>query len=163
MVMMDDLSAGEPGMAEAPEELFRQYHRQMVAFFAKRGFSPEESRDLAQETFFRVYKNWASFRGESSVVTWLFQIATNLYRNTLRSQAALKRDMLEVPLETPGGEPVVVDWGDGEETPLDTILSCERSRLLRDALEELPPQMRQAVFLRVDGDLKYREIAELMS
>src|SRR5687768_11300054 len=115
MAMTDDLGPGDLGLAEAPEELFRQYYRPVLAFFARRGFSAEESRDLAQETFLRVYKNWASFRGESSEVTWLFQIATNLYRNTIRSRSALKRDRQEVPLEESDGEPVA-DRGDGKET-----------------------------------------------
>jgi len=163
MAMTDDLGPVDRGLAEDPEELFRRYYRPLLAFFGRRGFSAEESRDLAQETFLRVYKNWASFRGESSEVTWLFQIATNLYRNTIRSRSTLKRDRPEVPLEASDGEPVVADRDDGKETALETILSVERTKKLRDALEELPPQMRQAVFLRVDGDLKYREIAELMS
>ena len=42
------------------------------------------------------------------------------------------------------------------------MLTGERSRLLREALEELPPQMKKAVLLRVTGDMKYREIAEEM-
>jgi RNA polymerase sigma-70 factor (ECF subfamily) len=161
MAMTDDLGPGDRGLAEDPEELFRRYYRPLVGFFARRGFSTEDSRDLAQETFFRVYKNWAGFRGESSEVTWLFQIATNLYRNKIRSRSTLKRDMQVVPLDLPDGEPVAAD--DGQETALDAILLEERTKLLRDALEGLPPQMRQAVLLRVDGDLKYREIAELMS
>jgi RNA polymerase sigma factor (sigma-70 family) len=50
-----------------------------------------------------------------------------------------------------------------EVTALEATLSEERSKILREAIEELPPQMRQAVYLRVEGNLKYREIAELMN
>lgn len=47
------------------------------------------------------------------------------------------------------------------EEPLHDMLEEERSRLLRNALEELPPQMRRCVQLRVQ-DLRYREIAEIL-
>ena len=157
MAITDDLGPGDQGFMDTPEELFRRYYRPVVAFFMKRGFSSEESRDLAQETFLRVFNKWDSFRGESSVETWLFQIAANLYKNTLRSLQTQKRDAQEVSLDAE-----VAELGSRESDPLRAVLTEEEVRLLRAALEDLPPQMRQAVFLRVNGDLKYREIADVM-
>lgn len=156
MAMKDDLG---PGVGEETEELFLRYHRAVVSFFMRRGFSVEESRDLAQDTFFRVFKHIDGFRGESSVETWLFQVASNLYKNTLRGHAAQKRDAQEVPLEKERVAEVVQDKSGGA---LHTMLTEERAKKLREALQDLPPQMRQAVYLRVDGDLKYREIADVM-
>ena len=158
MAMTDDLGPGEQDYMYTPEELFRRYHRPMVAYFVRRGFSVEESRDLAQETFLRVFKNMDSFRGESAVETWLFQIAGNLYKNTLRSRKTQKRDAQEVPLES---TEVVVEWKSKEGSALRAVLTEERSQRLHAALKDLPPQMRQAVLLRV-RDLKYREIADVM-
>ncbi|HEX3130675.1 MAG TPA: sigma-70 family RNA polymerase sigma factor [Thermoanaerobaculia bacterium] len=169
MAMTDDLVPGDmegQRLGETPEELFRRYYRPVVAFFQGKGFSTEESRDLAQETFYRVHKYRDGFRGDSSVETWLFQIAANLYKNTLRSQATQKRDMQEVSLDISQGEPQPSDlgppWGNREENPLKALLTEERTQKLRDALNGLPPQMKLAVLLRVDRDLKYREIADLM-
>ena len=48
------------------------------------------------------------------------------------------------------------------EGPLVEILTEERSQVLRRAMADLPPQMRRCVELRVNQDLKYREIAVLM-
>lgn len=169
MALRDNLGPGEGSLGDhpmnhTPEELYRRHYRPVVAFFMRRGFPPEDSRDLAQDTFLRVYKNMEEFRGESSFETWLFQIAGNLYKNRLRSQGAQKRDAQEVPLETPEGEEVADRSGDRkEDDPLGSMLAEERERVLRTALQALPPQMRQAVLLRVDRDLKYREIADLMS
>jgi RNA polymerase sigma-70 factor (ECF subfamily) len=160
MAMADDLvpeDMEDQRLGETSEDLFQRYYRPVVAFFQNKGFSTEESRDLAQETFLRVYRYRERFRGESSPVTWLFQIATNLYKNQLRSQAAQKRDAEEVSLDsTDAKDP------ESEDNALDMMLSGERSRLLREALKELPPQMQKAVMLRVTGDMKYREIAEEM-
>ena len=159
MAMTDDLGPGDRSFMDTPEDLYQRYYRPVVAFFVRRGFSLEESRDLAQETFLRVFKNMDSFRGESAVETWLFQIAGNLYKNTLRSLQTQKRDAQEVSLES---SETAVELGARESDALNAILSEERSQRLHEALEELPPQMRQAVFLRVGGDLKYREIADVM-
>ncbi len=159
MAISDDFGPGDQGFMDTPDDLINRYYRPVVYFFMKRGFSSDESRDLAQETFLRVSKNWDSFRGESSPETWLFQVASNLYKNTLRSHSTQKRDAKEVPLEKEQVADVVQDRTGGA---LDAMLTQERAKKLREALEDLPPQMRQAVFLRVDGDLKYREIAEVM-
>lgn len=159
MAITDDLGPGDQSLMETPEELFRRYHRPVVSFFLRRGFPVEESRDLAQDTFLRVFNKWDSFRGESSAETWLFQIASNLYKNRLRSLQAQKRDAQEVSLDS---AEAVAELGSADSDPLKVVLTEEETRLLWDAVEDLPPQMQQAVFLRVDGDLKYREIAELM-
>ncbi|HVG10135.1 MAG TPA: sigma-70 family RNA polymerase sigma factor [Thermoanaerobaculia bacterium] len=156
MAMKDDLG---PGAGRETEELFRRYHKSVVSFFTRRGVPLEESRDLAQETFFRVFKHIDRFRGDSSVETWLFQVASNLYKNTLRSQATKKRDAQEVPLEEEQAADLVHDKAGGA---LHKMLTQEEAKKLREALEKLPPQMRIAVLLRVDGDLKYREIADVM-
>ena len=57
--------------------LFETFYGPLYRFFTRRGFSPEESQDLIQETFLRVYKGIASFRQEAKWENWLFQIASN--------------------------------------------------------------------------------------
>ena len=160
MAMTDDLGPGDQSHMDTPEELFRRYHRPVVSFFMRRGFSSDKSRDLAQDTFVRVYNKWDSFRGDSTRETWLFKIADNVYKNTLRSHATQKRGAEEVPFEKEGVADTVPD--STNEDALDMMLTEERVRKLHEALEDLPPQMRRVVLLRVNGDLKYREIADVM-
>jgi RNA polymerase sigma-70 factor (ECF subfamily) len=175
--MAEDKDAGnrlveEWQVATDPDEVFGRiflaYYRPVFYSFLRRGFSNEVSQDLAQETFLRVHKGLADFRCESRFETWLFQIAANLFRNTLRSQSTLKRDAPEVSLdeaverqaEEQGSNGLI--WDSKAAGPLDTVLAAERVEVLRSALEGLPAQMRRCVTLRVEQDLKYREIAELM-
>jgi RNA polymerase sigma-70 factor, ECF subfamily len=147
-------------------QIFRQYYGLVFSYFNRKGFSIEESQDLAQDTFLRVHKSLSTFRREARFETWLFQITANVYRNTLRAQSTRKRDAAEVSLDEifePGngsGEPA--PRSDAAGGPLDELLSEERSQVLHDALQDLPSQMRRCVLLRVDQDLKYREIADLM-
>jgi RNA polymerase sigma-70 factor, ECF subfamily len=154
-----------------PEESFRKifhhYSRIIYKFFAKRGFNESECEDLVQETFLRVHRNLDSFRGDAQFGTWLFQVSANVYKNELRSRTAQKRDAHEVALDD--GE----SYGSGmsgsgvsleaeDEDPLDGMLMDERTEVLRRAMADLPQQMRRCVELRVNQDLKYREIALLM-
>lgn len=153
-----------------PEESFRQifhrYSRIIYKFFAKRGFNEEECEDLVQETFLRVHRNLDSFRGDAQFGTWLFQVSANVYKNELRSRMAQKRDAQEVSLDE--GEPGSGTNGAGVflepdgEGPLGEMLTEERSEVLRRAMADLPTQMRRCVELRVNQDLKYKEIALLM-
>jgi RNA polymerase sigma-70 factor (ECF subfamily) len=153
---------------ESFHQIFRQYYRLVRSFFAKRSRSEEEIEDMVQETFCRVHRNLDHFRGESKFETWLFQVSTNVYKNAVRSQTTQKRDAQEVSwddLATSSGigeEAVLV--GEPRETgPLDDLLERERSQVLHCAMQELPPQMRRCVELRVTQDMKYREIAALMN
>ncbi len=151
------------------EEIFRQifntYYRKVQCFFAKRGFPADECQDLVQETFLKVHRGLPAFRCEARFETWLFQIAANLWRNTLRSQSTQKREAQEVPLDE-SGESELESRGpaaaDGEAEALSAVLDKERSQMLYLALKDLPAQMRRCVKLRVYKDLRYREIAELM-
>jgi RNA polymerase sigma-70 factor (ECF subfamily) len=150
---------------ESFRSIFRHYYRLVRSFFKKRGFSEEECDDLAQETFIRVHRNLERFRGDSTFETWLFQVTANVYRNELRSRAAATREKAEASLKEAAlsrKEPDVNASESSTEDPLDLYLTEERAEVLRQAMEELPPQMRRCVELRVQRDLKYREIAVLM-
>lgn len=158
---LQGIDAEESSDRPEPEALFLRYYRTLVVFFSHRGFSAEEARDLTQETFLRAFRHQEQFRGESQAATWLFQIATNVSRNTLRYQGTAKRDAEEISVSAPEGTEAAESVPDPSD-PLRDVLSEERARMLREALRDLPPQMRRCVLLRVEHDLKYREIAELL-
>ncbi|HVR96284.1 MAG TPA: sigma-70 family RNA polymerase sigma factor [Thermoanaerobaculia bacterium] len=156
-----------------PEDCFRRiflhYYGPVHLFFVNKGFSSDDSNDLAQETFLRIHKSLSTFRGESRFDTWVYQIAANIFRNTLRDRSTLKRGAQEVSLE--GLQDQISDaslgysspvWEKDDEGPLANLLADERHRVLWQALGSLPPQMRRCVILRIAQDLKYREIADLM-
>ncbi len=150
-----------------PEEAFRQifgrYYRVIFSVFAKRGIPSEESQDLAQETFLRIFRSISTYRRDlSSFETWLFQVAENVRRNALRSKSTQKRDALMVPIAEEVGLNSPPLLSASEQDPLEDALAKERSRLLHEAVAELPAQMRRCVLLRIDQELEYREIADLL-
>ncbi len=152
---------------ESFRRLFEIYCPPVTHFFLNRGFSDQESEDLAQEALLRVYRSIGTFRSESSLDTWLFKIVKNVWKNEIRRRRAQKRHADEVPLEAviapeESDENSYSEPQDPVQGPLDQVLAGERSRLLYLALEELPPKMHQCVLLRIGQGLKYREVAAVM-
>ena len=147
--------------------LFERRYASVCRFFGNRGFSEEESQDLTQETFIRVYKGMPSFRRQAKIETWLYRIATNVWRNAVRDRSAIKRSAEEVPVDhvaqaaeqgyREGGEALVEARG-----PLEAVLVDERARRVRDALAGLSPPLQRCTLLRLDQDLTYREIAQVL-
>lgn len=159
--LVREIQAGHP-KEERFQELFRHYFPSVVHYFQNRGLFPAE--DLAQEVLFSVYRNVETFRFKSSVDTWVYQIAANVWKNALRSQDALKRRAEEISLEekierseTGGLDAEPPDPANG---PLELAMAEERTMLLHQALDQLPPKMRLCTSLYLQG-LTYREIAEL--
>lgn len=148
------------------QSLFTRYFRPLFRFFTSRGLSHDESLDLIQETYLRVYRGISEFRGDASFETWLFQIAINLWRKELRRRMAAKRKGTETPLDASIGAenltPVSEVIASRQPASIEDMLARERIRLLQEALAELPPQMRRCVTLHVGQGLKYREIATAM-
>lgn len=153
------------------EENFRLlcdlYHRPLYHFFAKRGFPPQDCLDLTQETFLGIYRGIGSFRRDARFETWLFKVATNAFRQRLRRGTADKRTGQEVPLEAESDDDrshlrLEERVPAGGPAPGEGIFQKERARLLRQAIERLPAQMRKCLILRVYHEMKYREIGTVL-
>lgn len=168
-----EMDLSRPGWAvlDRPQEfrqLFNQYHCPVIKFFANRGFALEDCREMTQETFLAAYKSLDSFRGDCNSKTWLFSIAKNVWRRTLRDRNRDKRradvvsldDLLED--EHPDSVERHLEGDPHSENPLNRMLAEERVRLVRAALEDLPELMQLCVLLRLDQELSYQEIAVAM-
>ena len=143
--------------------LFERYYHTVRRFFIRRGFSPEQTLDLTQETFLRAFQGIDSFRGDSSFDSWLFQIAINVWRMRQRRSEAGMRSAAEIPLPDPFEARAAVEQLTSPDLdPLVLSLREERRHALRHAVEDLPQQMKRIVILRIYHDMKYREIAALM-
>jgi RNA polymerase sigma-70 factor (ECF subfamily) len=148
--------------------LWERYYGQIYRFFQRKGFLPEDCKDLAQDVFTSVYKGVKNFRQESRFETWLFKIAMNAYKTEIERRRAKKRDAIEVMLEdehdvdSDDQRLVTTQLVDSQATPVEVLLDKEKLEKFRVALQELPDQMRFCVQLRTARDLSYQEIASIM-
>ena len=153
------VAAAAEGDISAFEALVRRHQTRLVGYLRGLTNADADAEDLAQEAFLRAYRSLRSFRGTSTFKTWLYQIATNVFRTWLekkRSHAGLTAVSLDAP--RPGSdepmEPV------GETNP-------EGRHVDRDAIDKalatLPADQRAAVLLRDVEGFEYREIAEQLN
>ncbi|HEV2445761.1 MAG TPA: sigma-70 family RNA polymerase sigma factor [Candidatus Sulfopaludibacter sp.] len=139
---------------ESFRALFESYYPAVRSYFARRGFSPEDCRDLAQDVFVAVHTGISTLHAEEAFTAWLFSIARHVAarhleraRNPVRSASAASGDP---QFDAPSPEP----------SPLGAMLDQEKVEVMRAALEELPDRMRQCVRARLVDELSYREIGE---
>jgi RNA polymerase sigma-70 factor (ECF subfamily) len=110
---------------------------------------PEEAADALQDAFISAFRAADKFRAESQVTTWLHRIVVNACLDRIRRRQA--RPTVPLP-ETGFNEPA---------TPRDSMAERETSLLVREALDQLPEDQREAFVLKHVEDLSYDEMAEI--
>ena len=110
----------------------------------------DAAEEVVQDTFVRAFSSLDSFRGDSSLRTWLFTIARRLVVDRRRS---LRRRREVGNLED-------VDAAT-EYTALDSMIANEAQRKVWGAVGKLSPTQREVFLLRVNEGLSYKEIAEV--
>lgn len=109
--------------------------------------SQAESEELVQETLLAAYDALPQYRGEGSVRAWLFGIARRICGRHVET-----RDRREARLRLVSDPGVVRDAGE-------LALDHERANQARAALAKLKPTEREAVVLRYEAGLSFREVA----
>ena len=162
--LFEQLRAGPSrGREEVFRQLFKSLYPRLYGYFLRRGFGPQDAQDLTQETFLGIYRGMGSLREESRFQPWLFGIAKNAHRLYFRRQGADKRSGSEVPIEVVENRSgSVLNPTAAIPSPLDQALEEEQRRLLHKEIQELPKQMRDCMKLRLDGNLTYGEIAQVL-
>lgn len=122
----------------------------------------QDAEEVAQDTFLRARKSIVNFRGECSLSTWLYHIATNLARNKHWYWWRRKRGE-SVSLDSQVGDDENTKLCDviagDDDTPAEETESNEFARTLPEAIASLPAKYGDVIKLRVARDLSYEEIS----
>ena len=140
---MERLAAGHDA---ALNDLMERHATPVFHFLCRMVGNEDDANDLAQETFVRVFKSSGSFRANEKFSTWLYTIAANLAKNHFRWRS--RHPAISIETET----------GDSEQTlggtlpadspsPNESALSAERAVAVRQAVGQLPEDMREAIVL----------------
>jgi RNA polymerase sigma factor (sigma-70 family) len=111
-----------------------------------------DAEDIVQDAYLRAIRHFASFQGGEGRA-WLLAIVRNLCYDSIRRKSVRERT-------TPFDEDLHNTRLDSSD-PENSLLKKERAGLLRDALAELPLELREVLVLRELEELSYREIASI--
>lgn len=120
----------------------------------------DDSFDVSQEVFLKLYHCIGSFKGESSFSSWLYRIAKNAALDFLRREK--KRRTVSLDAENEDGEKTVADIPDtsGKNDPEKALLHTERKTILYEALDELSDEHKEILLLRDINGYSYEEVGE---
>ena len=120
-----------------------------------------EAEDVVQETYFRAFTHLESFRGDSSLATWLARIAMNEALGRLRRQrpsvdlntlapGVLEAQIIQFPLSAPS------------EDPEKSMAQREIQHVVEHAIDDLPDNFRIVFITRVIEGMSVEETADIL-
>jgi RNA polymerase sigma-70 factor (ECF subfamily) len=142
------------GDADAFRLIFERYSRPVISFIYDMVNDRVLAEELTQETFVRAYRAIHTMRAETKLSTWLFGIARNVARESLRARA---RASNHVDLT----DKSVMDLSDKKPVPVEGLLSKELNELIRRSLAALDEDKRLVFTLKVLHQCSYEEIAAI--
>jgi RNA polymerase sigma-70 factor, ECF subfamily len=139
------------------EQIVTSYARRIYNLGYRYTNRRDEAEDLTQEILIRVYQNLKSFRADvGTFQNWILKVGRNLiidhYRQTRRFQQAAGTEELETMNLRDEKVP----------NPERTVERDEAARFLREGLEALSPELKEAIILRDIEGMAYLEIADLL-
>jgi RNA polymerase sigma-70 factor (ECF subfamily) len=150
------------GSERAYEELLGRFQQPVYTLAVRLLNDQAEACDVVQEVFLKVFRNIGSFRGQSTLKTWIYRITVNEAHNARRWFFRHRRREVELdsnPDETRNWKEIIPD---SSRSPFETTFDREQHGVIEAALNRINPIFREAVVLRDITDLSYEEIAEIL-
>jgi RNA polymerase sigma-70 factor (ECF subfamily) len=137
---------------QAFTQLVRKYQERLYWHIRRLVAEHEDTNDILQNVFIKVWKNLAEFRGEANLYTWLYRIATNESLTWIEQQK--KRASLSL---------------DNEENPIAEKLAAQKgfdaNKLewrLQQGIQALPEKQRIVFCLRYYDEMPYEEMSSVL-
>jgi RNA polymerase sigma-70 factor (ECF subfamily) len=142
------------GDQQAWDTIVQRYWRKVFNVAYKFVGRHDEAEDLTQEIFLKIFRALHTFDRRANFQTWLVSISRNLcidhYRSVRKERETIARDV----------DPATLSPVARGRSPHGELESTDLRQLIRRALAELPPTLREAVVLRDLQEFSYQEIAD---
>ncbi|AZO94831.1 sigma-70 family RNA polymerase sigma factor [Halocella sp. SP3-1] len=144
------------------EELVLRYQKKVYNTVLRMLSNLDDTSDITQEIFIKVYQNLEKFKGQSSFSTWLFSIAGNHCRDELRKrQKELKHRSLDSIAEERKETERVSN--NSNYQPEESSIQNEQFRDIEIALSKLSIEYREPLVLRDIQGFTYDEISKILN
>lgn len=140
--------ACQRGDQEAFRQIYEAYHKRIYRLIYRYCHDPEETLDLTQEVFIRVYKGISNFRSDCSLETWIYQIAINAVTSAMRKPKSY--------------EPLNHRQIDKSEQADAHLEMQELEQHIERSISILPESLRIAFILAVTESLNYAETGKIL-
>ena len=148
-VLIERVKNGDKG---AFNFLVNKYYPRVYASLFSYTKSKEDSEDLAQQTFLKVWQQIESFRGDSAFFTWIYRIAINLAKNHFVSSAS-KKQKVNTSIEY--AEIEISSYENIEQ-----VLMHDQSMIqIKQFINNMPESLKTAFTLRESEGKSYEEIS----
>ena len=148
-VLIEKVKNGNEG---AFNFLVNKYYPRVYASLFSFTKSKEDSEDLAQQTFLKVWQQIKTFRGDSAFFTWVYRIAINLAKNYVVS-SGYKKQKVNTSIES-----AEIDVSSYED--IESLLIHKQSlNKIKDFINTMPESLKTAFTLRESEGKSYEEIS----
>lgn len=132
---------------ESMDKIYMEYADLVYRFLLAKTANPDLAEELTQETFYQAIRSSHRFDGSCKVSTWLCAIAKNQLLAYLRKNP-VHEHVEEVELSTQSAE--------------ETYLQTQTKVQLLKQLHSLAEPYREVMYLRLFGELSFREIGDIL-
>ncbi len=133
-------------------KLLDLYQQPLYFYVRKTVFSHDDTHDIMQNVWIKVFKNIHNFRADSKLSTWLYRIATNETYTFLQKEAKSKKMNIEKLSETKA-----------ELLAEDELFTGDQiAAILYKSVASLPEKQRQVFQLKYFEEMKYDQISEIL-
>lgn len=149
----------QDGDLSAFDELMERYKKRMFSYVYKSVKNWDDTDDLVQEIFIKVFKALPRWEPRAKFSTWIYTIAHHIcidyHRAKSRKRPSYSIDNEDIIYGTPSTDDVYSD-------PEKVAVEKETGKMIRDALEQLSKRQKEVFVLYHYEGLKIREIAEVL-
>ena len=146
------------------EEIYQKYHDKIFRYLYRLTDDWEDSRDLTQDVFLKVNSNLPNFKGQSSLSTWIYKIATNSAYDRFRSASfqKIKKGQIENEYDEEHKTTRHV-WEDDKYMSVeDQVARKEMNECINRFIYDLNENYRTVIVLSEYEGLKNKEIADVL-
>jgi len=155
------IKRAQRGNLQAFESLVQRYDAKIMRLIFNMLNDVEDTRDIYQEVFIKVFKSLKKFSFQSEFYTWLYRIAINTCINFRKQRISHQYDSLDEILE--GNDRNWRIYQDIESrNPENYVLNLELSFKIQQAIDQLSKKQKAVLVLRHYHGYKLSEIAEIM-
>ncbi|NLW06668.1 MAG: sigma-70 family RNA polymerase sigma factor [Clostridia bacterium] len=134
------------------DELYNEYFQTVYKYIFCITRDADLSEELTQETFYQALKTYKNFRGDCKISVWLCQIAKHIWMKECQKRNKFDYKSLDEVIHTIPAKKCVEN----------EVLEQQAKISLYRSLQKLDEKTREVMYLRLTGELSFREIGEIL-